>query len=139
MLLILTVLDEDEPRLATTFRCSVNGSLHCGVIACAVLCHDSIIDALLWLCALHGGEGYHYLVNVVAAARCEHALRHGECILSVVLQTRVFEHGALAADDWSNLLAIERGNASACLNLRIKVEYDRAIGRRISSTVSRSA
>ena len=27
MLLILTVLDEDEPRLATTFRCSVDGSL----------------------------------------------------------------------------------------------------------------
>ena len=57
VLLILSVLHEDEPRLGTSLGGCVDSGLQGGVVARAVLGHYSVVETSLGLGALHGGEG----------------------------------------------------------------------------------
>ena len=139
VLLILSVLHEDEPRRAASFGSSVDGCLQRLVVARTVGSHHGIVEAGLGLLALHGGKGNLGLRNGIAATADEHALRHGEGVLGGILQTAVLEDGALTADDGSNLLAVERSSARAGLHLVIEGQDDGAIGTHACCIILRIA
>jgi hypothetical protein len=105
MFLILSVFDEDEPRLGTSLRSSVDSTLQRSIVARAVAGHYSVVETSLWLGTLHRGEGYLSSSNRLATARGQHALGHLEGVLCSILQSAILEDGRLAANDRGNLLA----------------------------------
>ena len=139
MLLILSVLHEDEPRSAASLRSSVNSCLNGSIVARSVGSNHSVIQFGSRLLALHRGEGNLSLGDSLSAATRQHALRHGEGILSSILQSRIFEHRRLTADDRNYLLAVQSSGACASLHLVVEGQYDRAVGTDTCGIVCRVA
>ena len=127
MLVVYAVLDEDEPRSATSGGCSVNGFLYRLIVAATISSHHGVEDFGGGLLALHGGEADGGCSHGIAATRGQHTGRHLEGVCRIVVQTGILEDGRLAADNGCNLLAVQRGSTRAGLHLVVKGQDDRAV------------
>ena len=136
VLMVTSILDEDEPRLCASSRCMVYGILQFRVVTGAILSHYGIIQLCLGLLTLHGGKGDGGGGYSLSATAYKHALRHREGVLSSIFQTCILEDSRLAADDRCYLLTIQRSRTRTSLDLVVEVEYHRAIARCSCSVVS---
>ena len=93
VLVIASVLHEDEPRLCTSCRSIVYSILQLGVVTAAVLGYYCIIQLRLGLLTLHRGECDRGGGYSLSATAYEHALWHGEGILCAVIQACILEDG----------------------------------------------
>ena len=125
---ILAVLHKDEPGRNAIGRSSVDGGLHCGVVARSVLCHYGI---------KHLGSGHGSFHHCEGDAACGEgiAAQVGDGILADVqgILLAIFQSVVCVCDALASKRAVESGTvqgyaARAGFDTLVEAEHDVAAG-----------